>query len=281
MAKLKTAVCISVVAANLWTNHARAIPIEVSLVPVDNSSGGVELNGFTTTDIVLTIPGLHTGSQMLIELEQGSIFQHSLGDTTPPSSGAVELFPALGFDTYLAFGNHSSSGPYGAFNAFGAAIDLRRGARPLAFNETLVDVAWGPAAGGNLPNNTDGFVAARVTLSEDAVGRWLYLASSIDEFTVIAPEDYPIPQTTPIVRAGSGLIRSGQLHLVVAVPEPASLGLVCAAGLASLALRSRTRIAVRTTGRSRLGAGMASRGPNPAQDLLADALANSRRAAIY
>ena len=70
MLKLTMRIGLSVILVGCGTVAARAIPIEVDLTPVDNSPGGPELEGFTTTDVVLTIPGIHTGSQMLIELEQ-------------------------------------------------------------------------------------------------------------------------------------------------------------------------------------------------------------------
>jgi hypothetical protein len=234
-------------------NVGRAVPIEVNLVPVDNSAGGPELAGFTTTDIVLTIPDVHTGSQLFIELERGTIYQHPMGTEMVPNPGAVDLVPALAFDTYVAYGSQFGK-PFGNYSAFGAAvnIDQRVLPRPLTFDESLIDVAWGPTAGGDLPQNTDGFLAARITLSDDASGQWVYLASTFDEFTVIAPEDNPVfSDDMFVISAGTGVIRSGELRIAARVPEPATIGLVASLFAAGAVIHSMLRLPPRRKTRVR------------------------------
>lgn len=218
-----------------------AIPVEVNLVPVDNSAGGDELEGFTTTDIILNIPGRLTGSQMLIELERGSIYQHSLGADLPPAAAVVELEPALAFDTFVAYGGPTAGSRYAPFGIYGEAPNLDRNGS-FIFSESQIHVAWGATSGDDIPEETSDFLIARVTLSEDAEGQWLYLASSGMEYTVVAPEGHPVLDEAhgnggalPTF-AGSGAIRSGQLQLHTVVPEPGTLGLLGAAVAAGFAL---------------------------------------------
>lgn len=209
---------------------AGAEPVEVDLLPVDNSAGGPELEGFTTTDIVLTIRDGYVGSQLFIELEQGTIFQHPEGGTTAPNPGLVQLFPPVEFDTYIANGSHSTNGAFDPFIVIGAAVNLAdRGSRPLTFSESLVDVAWA-ADPSNAPDNEEDFVTARITLSNDARGQWLYLASGGGHWAVIAPDTHPIFEEggAPLVSGGFGVIQGGELHLQSVVPEPATLGLLAA-----------------------------------------------------
>jgi hypothetical protein len=106
-----------------------------------------------------------------------------------------------------------------------------------AFDESLLDVAW---LGARRPENTDNFLAARITLPDEAEGRWLYFASSGEEYTVFAPEGhYTFLEASRIISGGDGIIRSGALQ-VVELPEPATLGLLTAV-LAVGAIFGRSR----------------------------------------
>lgn len=81
-----------------WASHPidEARITDIRLVPVDNSRGETALEGFLTHDIMIDFQGLLSGSQLVVELTSGSIYQHpdgqprllihSFSSTRPPSS---------------------------------------------------------------------------------------------------------------------------------------------------------------------------------------------------
>jgi hypothetical protein len=209
-------VLVAVLAA---TTHAQVT--DFRLEQIDNSNGGPALDGFVTNNLVIDFNGTYTGSQILLELERGSIYQDPLGSNNPPSSMAVSTVPSLAFDTYLALGSAISEGSFGPANLVGGAVDL--GGEPSSRLETSrLNAAWGPQPGANIQNQSD-FLTARITLSENAHGSWRLLGSANGVISIVGPPNLVDRHTAAIHFAESGVVRSGVF--LFAVPEPSTLAL--------------------------------------------------------
>ena len=149
---------------------------------VDNSAADLP-GSFVTNDIEIDFTGQYLGSQLLIELTSGSIFEDTvLGTTIPPTAGAVSLLPAVEFDSFVAQGSDTSPSSFGDPNVGGAAVDVfNELGRPIdltaEFGESGVNQAWNPAGGADVFDQSD-FLVARITLSADAAGEFHYLGST-------------------------------------------------------------------------------------------------------
>jgi len=138
------------------------------------------LPGYTTTDIVLDFTGNLRGQQMIVELTQGSIYQDPFGSNTPPSGAFYDLAPFVEFDTFVAIGGrrHDGNPPLASYPVLvvGGAVDLQPGSA-LKFDTEGLNIAWAPGTGIDVPSGTDYFTA-RITLSNDARGRFRYFGST-------------------------------------------------------------------------------------------------------
>ena len=74
----------AMLAATSVTALAQIEAFDFTLVP-----GAPE--GYVTTDISITGTGQWTGFQMLLETQEGSIFQHEMGGVTAPRAAVVDL----------------------------------------------------------------------------------------------------------------------------------------------------------------------------------------------
>jgi hypothetical protein len=157
------------------------------------------LPGYVANDIAIDFVGQYTGSQLLVELTQGAIYQHPLFNSdAPPPLALVNLFPELAFDTFVANG----SAVDGTVNIAGGAINiLPTGASGSQFDQARLYTTWFSLEDSGPTNVTD-FLTARVTLTDNAQGT----------FTYIVPADCENPVTA------SGAIINGQL--APCVPPP-------------------------------------------------------------
>jgi len=221
------------VLAALRRHWARIIAVMVLLVGSTNvASAEVLLSfqpvsgpglpaGYVSQDMVVQTDTDWLGSQLLIELEQGSVFQQPVsqgGSDFPPNPAFFAVFPALEFDTFLTGGqNDPTSTPAGIA---GGAVDLG-GQAAARFGEdtTGIDVAWFTTTLDDIGLLT----TARITLSDDAAGTWKALVA---------------------VQSGTGgtnHVFQGPIAAGQMVPEPGTLALLAlaAAALATLALRCK------------------------------------------
>ena len=158
-----------------------ANPLTYDLVQTDNSSGGAALDGFVTNDLLVSNEGRLLGFQMMLFLDEGSIYQDPLGTNLPPTKLAVEaVAPSLAYDTFIAVGSPYANGDYGISGPYGLAVDIigivgRAG--PPVLDEQRLDVAWSTAPGEEVAGVND-FLLSRVTLSNDARGYWSFLSSA-------------------------------------------------------------------------------------------------------
>lgn len=221
--------------------RAAAQVTDFRLEQIDNSSGGPALEEFVTNNLVIDFNGQYTGSQILLELDRGSIYQDLLGSNSPPSSGLVAMFPSVAFDTYLAMGSATSDGPFGAANLVGGAVNLG-GESTISLETGRINAAWGPQGGADITDQT-GFLTARITLSDDAEGSWRLLASAGGVISIIGPPELIGGDTTPdaIHFAESGVVRGGAFHFAPEIPEPGTMALALTV-LLTASLRRQLRV---------------------------------------
>lgn len=204
---------MAVTAVLVLAGSASAALIGVNYVPVDNTAGGVALDGFVTQDVTLDFSGQFNSIQMWLQLDTGSIYQDALGADTPPNPGFFGIVPSLQFDTFAAHGGLDST-TSDAVSFAGYAIDL--GAPAVAqFDTAGINQTWFSA--GSTPVDLTGFPVARISLSDDASG-----TLSIRVGTNGTDEDI----------ISNIVISGGQI-----VPEPASLILLGLGGLTMLVRR--------------------------------------------
>jgi len=177
------------------------------------ASGPGMPSGYVSQDMVIQTDTDWLGSQLLVELSRGSVFQQPLsqgGSDFPPNPAFFTVFPALEFDTFLTGGQNDPARPPAGIA--GGAVDLGGGTDSTFGEDTTgIDVAWFTTTLDDVGQLT----IARITLSADAQGTWKALVA---------------------VASGSGgenLVFQGPVVDGQMVPEPGSLHLA-ALGLAVL-----------------------------------------------
>jgi hypothetical protein len=200
------AACTNVAIGQVTALHVVSQPTPADVLP-----------GYVANDLLIDFNGQYTGSQMIVELTSGSIYQAPPpAGNTPPSS---VLFPhpnfeSIQWDSFLANGGLTSETTIGNFGLGGAATHLEPmgGGGPQrspSFTNNLIDQSWNPA-GGNVIEDQDGFIVARVTLSDDANGVLGYYASAagVGQQVAMLPirNGFVIPEPSTAVLLGIGIL---------------------------------------------------------------------------
>ena len=182
------------------------------------------LNGLIANDILISFSGQYSGSQLILQLESGSLFRHDEGNTTSgpgdatPAGVPVDpsaIYPSLSFDTFFGSGV-PGGGAVDIDNSFGDSNSIPNDTVNGPFTLTS---AWNPPGGAG-PSDLVDLTTARVVLSDDATGTWSFLSSANN---VISP-------------ITGGTIENG----VLVIPEPTTASLLGLAGLSLIARRRKT-----------------------------------------
>ncbi|MEM1444418.1 MAG: hypothetical protein AAGF84_00025 [Planctomycetota bacterium] len=188
-----------------------------------------------STVITIDFEGQYTGSQILLELTQGTILQEQAFGSdidVAPGSGLAAAAGGLRFDTYFAQGDIFSDGPNaaGSPNLGGGAVNIRATDAAAVFNDpTTISQAFNPA-GGELILDRTNFVIAQIALSGDAQGTLKFFASA----NGVVPE----PEDVPVYIITNGLLNLGLTR--GPYPEPGTAALLAGACLLVLRRRSPT-----------------------------------------
>lgn len=217
---------LMIVAAVASVSSAAITDISVSNSPSDQG---------IVNRVAIAFDGQYTGSQIMVMLEQGTIFQQSpFGATGAPSDALIGAFPDLANDSFVTQGGSTVDSSQGAVGLGGGAVNLG-GPAGAAWNADGLNQAWNPAPGVTILDQVD-FMTAQVTLSPDAVGTWRYLGSADGKFGVISGR---------IGDEGDGGMNfsngnDGQVNGgVMTIPEPGTISLMALCLLGLVGLRRR------------------------------------------
>ena len=185
---------------------------QIAVFEIDNSAGGPALDGFATYDVSISFDGRYTGSQLLIQLSQGSIYQDPDGGDIAPATFPT---PSSQFDSFIGQG-WPTIGQVAEPLQF--AVNLG-GSRPARFDTTMANLAWHPqppteGTNGAFLEDLSDLLTVRVSLSDDATGTWAYLASAGGVFII---EERLIQD---------GVLSGSHLLPPVVIPEGSSLSLI-------------------------------------------------------
>ncbi len=217
--------CPCVLSALAAAGLVVATPAAAQVTDIDVTSTSAQLADGTSVVVnqfSIDFTGQYTGSQLLVVLDTGTIFNTDLfgaDQDVAPNQGAIDnVNPDLAFDTFLAQGGFRNTDTIGGNPALGGgAVNLDATETSAVFNDaTKISQSWNPAAGQFILDQTD-FGVFQLTLTADAQGTFQYFASANGQF-----------YTTP---AGWNII-SGQI-----IPEPATAALLGGAALGLLARR--------------------------------------------
>ena len=210
----------------------------VNVVQTPNGGGNdtqLNLAGTVTNDILLN-GGTSSilSQQMRLVLSAGSVVNHPFGTNTTANGALAPSFASLPFDSFIASGGPltppaTTPTVLGRSDAIGGP-----GGATADFAAQLWDVLWGPALGQDTTNQS-AYLAARLTLSGDAMGSLQFLTFFGDE-TQVRLTDVPVangiiggdvpPPTDPVV---------GDLNLSTTSLNQTIAGLVPLTNVATLA----------------------------------------------
>ncbi|MEM8781540.1 MAG: hypothetical protein AAGE65_01680 [Planctomycetota bacterium] len=160
---------------------------------IDNSSVP-ELRGFDTYDVTIDFVGEYSSSQILLTLDQGTLFQ--VGGDTPPSEVFLDLAPETEFDTFFAQGGATAETTVGSLivGAGGGPVNIDETLVGIVITDTRLQADFGPSGSDEITDQTD-FLVARISLSNGigntaAFGNLAYLGvangdSSLFQFSIL------------------------------------------------------------------------------------------------
>jgi len=140
--------------------------VNISLDNVDNSA---QLTGYITQDLKVDTDNDWTSAAMVLELDEGTIYQDGFGNDVEPNPFLLTYYPSLEFDTYMTGG-----GTWGV-GVLGSGGDA--GGHTQEFSTSRLDASWKS----NGSTETGITTIARITLSDDATGRWRLAAMQDDD----------------------------------------------------------------------------------------------------
>jgi hypothetical protein len=128
------------------------------------------LDDHITNELAIGFTGKLSGIELFVDLASGSIFQHPFGGNGPPHPALLPVFPELAYDSFVSLDSPVSGGPYGEPLLVGGSVHLG-GSSTAYFTTEGINQGWAPSSSVMVSDQSD-FMAARVTLSDEAMGTW-------------------------------------------------------------------------------------------------------------
>ncbi len=139
--------------------------VSLDLIPIDNSE---QLTGYRSFDLQMNAPVSDwTSSALLLKLSAGSIYQDAMGGDGPTPSEFFSFVPTVEFDTYVGVPGGGIAGGAGDLEGGGVFEFSTERLSATFFNTANTDIGR--------------FSIGRVTLSDDAVGSWSLLTTTVDK----------------------------------------------------------------------------------------------------
>lgn len=170
-----TLAAVLVALISMSTTQAAVIGVTAAQVPQ------TEVPGFVVNDILVDFTTNIRGQAMIVELTSGSIYQDMFGGNTAPNGAFLPTFPALAFDTFVTMGGLTSGDSEAVLESSLAPANIDP-AVPFRFDNGGLALTWAPGTGVNV-GDTNGYLTARVTLSEDAQGTIRYFGTTEEDDT--------------------------------------------------------------------------------------------------
>lgn len=158
--------------------------VEYGFHLIDNSAGGSVMDDYVTQEIWADTDMRWFGTQLRLELDEGSIFQGELDGsgfmTEQHHDALATLDPALEFDTRVGVNGAAPSIVLGHAANLGGVPPIRTPDQSSAaiFTDTHLNIAYAPGGGEVF---SGGFNFGTITLSTDAVGNGAFMYSFKDE----------------------------------------------------------------------------------------------------
>lgn len=137
----------------------------------------LNLNGALSLELYIDFEGQLGAQQLFIELYDGEILDHPTGSNTASPAAFLSLIPSLQGDTYVTTGGRTNETSIDTL-VVGGAVNLSGASKELTFSPTELSVAWAPAPGRRVRDQTD-FLVAKISLSHDAHGAFHHVGTTI------------------------------------------------------------------------------------------------------
>ncbi|QDT70235.1 hypothetical protein MalM25_31810 [Planctomycetes bacterium MalM25] len=162
--------------AALFALSACTANAALTSIEVISTTGGDVPAGHVANDIIIGFEGQLFGQQMIVDLSSGAINQDAFGSNLAPTDALLVPFPALAYDTFVSMGGLTAD--TSASTLFvGGSTELPGSTGTEKFDTEGIDAAWAPSPG-VVVSDQQGFLTARVVLTDDANGAAFYFGNA-------------------------------------------------------------------------------------------------------
>ena len=155
-------------------------PMTIMMTQVDDPDVP---EGYTAYDFLAVADTNLAAFELILDASQpDSIYQHEFGSAyTEPMPAMIATYPELEFDTYVTLGAWGYPSPT---NVISGAVDILRGSTIL-FDDQHINISW-VISDGSYKSGPGVFRVARITLANNASAEWTIMGwQTGDEFGVV------------------------------------------------------------------------------------------------